>query len=154
MLRTNRSAGVKVLRLRWGLHRLHSSIGDYLEELRGEQWVAVVNEAPFSIQDSLLRIREIPRDLAHPQSVPHQHDARDLHLPRTQLDEEQNHKPPQPSPGPHFHGEEIGCYNQLPMSAQKLLPPRLPAPLRRRLDSVPFQDLRDGAAGKLVSQVG
>jgi hypothetical protein len=112
-----------------------------------------VNQVSFSSQDSVLRVREIPGDLAHPQSVRHLRDARDFYLPRRQVDEEQNDKSLQPSPGPHFHGEEICSYNQLPMPAQKLLPRRLPAPFGCWFDSVPFQDLRDGAAGKLVSQV-
>ena len=113
-----------------------------------------MNQVSFSIQDTLLHIGEIPSDLAHPQSVRHLRDARDLHLPRRQVDEEQNDKPLQSSPGPRFHGEEVGGHKQLPMPAQKLLPRRLPAPLRRRLDSVPLQDLRDRAAGNLVPQVG
>jgi hypothetical protein len=51
--------------------------------------------------------------------------------------------------------EEIRDHNQLPMPAQKN---SFPVVFRlrsdSRLDSVPFQDLRNGAAGKLVSQVG
>jgi hypothetical protein len=32
-----------------------------------------------------------------------------------QVDEEQNEKPLQPSPGPHFHGEEIGRDDHVPV---------------------------------------
>jgi hypothetical protein len=58
-----------------------------------------------------------------------------------------------PRRGPHFHGEEIHGHNQFPMPAQKLLPGRLPTPLRRWLDSVTFQNLSDRAACKLVPQI-
>src|SRR5450759_4087184 len=40
------------------------------------------------------------------------------------------------------------------MPAQKLFPRRLPAPLRRRLDPVPRENLSDRAAGNLVTQIG
>jgi hypothetical protein len=49
-----------------------------------------------------------------------------------------HHEPLQPSPGPHFYGEEIGGHDQFPMPGQEFLPGRFPTPLRRRLDSVPF----------------
>jgi hypothetical protein len=35
----------------------------------GEQWITVVNQVPFSDQNSVLRIREISGNLAHPQSL-------------------------------------------------------------------------------------
>jgi len=59
-----------------------------------------MNQVAFSCQDSLLRIREIRGDLAHPQSVRDLRDARDLNLPRRQLDEEENNEPLEPSSGP------------------------------------------------------
>src|SRR6516165_1914477 len=116
--------------------------------------VAVVNQIPFSGQYSLLRVREIPGNLAHPQSVRRRRDARDLHLPRRQVDEEQNDKTLQSSPRPHFHGEEICSYNQLPMPAQTLLPCRLSPPLGCGLDPVSFQNRSDRTASKLVAQIG
>ena len=73
-----------------------------------------MNQVPFSSQDSVLRIRDIPGHLAHPQSVRHLRDTCDLHLPRRQVDEEQNNKSLQPSPGPHFHGEEVASLLTFP----------------------------------------
>ena len=125
-----------------------------LRKLSGEQWVTVVNQVPFSDQNSVLRIREIPGNLAHPQSVRRLCDPGNFHLPCIQVDEEQHHEPLQTSPGPHFYREEIRGHNHLPMTAQKLLPCRLPAPLRSRLQPVSFQNRSDGAAGKLVSKIG
>src|SRR6516165_10831151 len=40
------------------------------------------------------------------------------------------------------------------MSAQELLPGRLPAALRRRLHPMPLQNVSDRAAGNVVSQIG
>ena len=60
---------IQIWRSRGQLHRLHSSFGYHAQKLSGEQWVAVVNQVPFSGQDSVLRIREIPGNLAHPQPV-------------------------------------------------------------------------------------
>src|SRR5271156_1016575 len=106
-----------------------------------------VNQVSLSRQDSLLRIREIARDLAHPQCIRATRDPRNLDLPRGEFHVKQNHKSLQPSPGPHFHGEKVRGHDQLPMLAQKLLPRRLPDPFRCRVDAVSFQDLRDRAAG-------
>ena len=77
-----------------------------LQELRGEQRVAIMNQVALAIQDSVDGIGQIPADLAHPQAVGSGRDAGNLHLARRQLDEEQHDEPLQPSPGPHFHGEE------------------------------------------------
>jgi hypothetical protein len=82
----------------------------------------------------------------HPQSIRGTRDPCNLDLPREELDEEQNDKSLQPSPGPNFHGEKVRGHDQIPMLAQKLLPRCLPDPFRCRLDAVSFQDLRDRAA--------
>ena len=113
-----------------------------------------MDQIALAIQNSVDGIGKIPADLAHPQPVCGSRDARDHHLARRQLDEEQHDEPLQPPPGPHFHGEEIRGHNQFPMPAQKLLPGRLPAALRRRLDPVPFQHLSDRAARNCVPQIG
>jgi hypothetical protein len=74
-----------------------------------------MNQVPFASQDSLLDIRKIAGDLAHPQAIRCLRDARDLHFARRQVDEKQNEKPLQPSPGPHCHGEGIGRDYQVPV---------------------------------------
>jgi len=80
-----------------------------------EQRVSIMNQVPFASQDSWLDIREMAGDLAHPQAIGCLRDAGDLHFARRQVDEEQNEKPLQPSPGPHFHGEEIGRDDHVPV---------------------------------------
>jgi hypothetical protein len=99
-----------------------------------------VNQVSLASQDSLLHIREIASDLAHPQSIRGTRDPCNLDLPRGELHEKQNDKSLQPSPGPNFHGEKVRGHDQIPMLAQKLLPRRLPDPFRYWLDAVPFQD--------------
>ena len=58
---------------------------------------------------------KIPADLAHPQPINSGCNTGNFHLARGQLDKEQDDKPLQPSPGPHFHGEEIRSHDQFPM---------------------------------------
>jgi len=74
-----------------------------------------VNEVLFASQDSLLGIGEVSGDLAHPQAIRYLRHSRDLHLACGKVDEEQNEKPLQPSPGPYFHGEEIGRDDHVPV---------------------------------------
>ena len=105
MLRTNRccvqigARGRSNSEIAGVLHRLHSSISDHLQS--GEQRMTIVNQVSLSSQDSLLRVRAIARDLAHPQSIRGTRDPYKLDLPRGKFDEKQNHKSLQPSPGPH-----------------------------------------------------
>ena len=87
------------------------------QKLSGEQWVTVVNQVPFSDQNSVLRIREISGNLAHPQSLRRLCNPCDFHLPYRQVDEKQHNEPLQTSASPHFYREEIRAYNHLPMPA-------------------------------------
>jgi len=113
-----------------------------------------MNQVALAVQDSVHRIGNIPADLEHPQPVCLRPAADDLHLSRRQLNEKQHDETLQTSPGPYFHGEEICGHNQFLVPAQELLPGRLSAPLRCRLDPVPLQNLGDRAAGYLMPQVG
>ena len=118
MLRTKSlRVGIQIRRSRRQLHRLHPGISYHLQKLSGEQRITIVNLVSLSRQDSLLRIREIARDLAHPQSIRATRDPRNLDLQCGEFHEKQNDKSLQPSPGPHFQGEEVRGYDQLPMLA-------------------------------------
>jgi hypothetical protein len=96
------------------------------------------------------RIRYIPANLGHPQSIGDGRDASNLYFARGQLEEEENEESLQPSSGPHFHGEEIRSYYQFPMPGQKLSPGCLPAPLRCWLDPVPFQNVSGSYTCSLI----
>src|ERR1700689_3894521 len=61
--------GVQIRGSRRQFHRLHSRIGNRLQKLSGEERIPIVNQVSLSGQDSLLRISQIARDLAHPQSI-------------------------------------------------------------------------------------
>src|SRR5271156_6353626 len=81
MLRTKSlRVGIQIRRSRRQLHRLHPGISYHLQKLSGEQRITIVNLVSLSRQDSLLRIREIARDLAHPQSIRATRDPRNLDL--------------------------------------------------------------------------
>ena len=81
MLLTNLSAwGVQIRRSGRQLDRFHPRGLQCPQELRREQRIPVVNQVAFSGKNSRLRIGEIPRDLAHPQSVRFRRDARDCNL--------------------------------------------------------------------------
>jgi len=95
-----------------------------------------MNEVTLARQDAVQRIREIAGDLVHPQSIRIACDARDLNLPRRQLDKEENDEPSQPPFGPHLDSEEIGSHDQLPMPGQELFPSSFMAPLRSRFNPV------------------
>src|SRR5258708_35222805 len=75
-------------RSRRQLHRLNTGIGQHIEELGGEQRVAVMNEVPLAIQDSVVSVGELPGNLTHPQSVRRTREPCHLNLPRRTLDEE------------------------------------------------------------------
>ncbi len=113
-----------------------------------------MDQITLAIQDSIDGIRKISGDLAHPQAIRRRRDSGDFDPSCRKFDKKQHHEPLQTSPGPHFYGEEIRSHDQLPVPAQKLLPARLPAPLRRRFDAVPLQNLSDRAAGSFVPQIG
>src|SRR5689334_6509819 len=102
-----------------------------------------MNQIAFAEQDSIHRVGRSSADLAHPESSGSRTDAGDLHLPCRQIDEEQNPETLQTLPGPDFHAEEIGRYDQPPVLRQKLFPTRLSAALRSRFDTMPPQNLGD-----------
>jgi hypothetical protein len=77
-----------------------------------------------------------------------------FHPASRQIDKEQDEEAPQASSGPDLHTEEVCGYDQFPVSRQKLLPSRLLAPLWRRLDPAPIQNISDCAASQLVSKIG
>ena len=113
-----------------------------------------MDQVALALEDSVNRVGQVAPDLVHPQPVRNRCDAGDLHLPRRQFDEEQHDEPLQSAPRPRFDGEEVGGNDQIPVLLEELLPGGLSFPLRRRLNSVPRQDLSDRAATDVVPQIG
>ena len=58
-----------------------------------------------------------------------------------------------PAPRPYFDCEEVCSHDQFPVLREKLFPGCLSAPLRRRLDAIPLQNLSDRVGRNLVTQV-
>ena len=95
----------------------------------------------FTTGAPIAKIGDLPPDLAHPQPIRGGGDAGHPHPARGQVREKQNDEALQPSPSPHFRGEEIGGRDQLPVPREKLLPGGLPAPFRGWLDPVSFENV-------------
>jgi hypothetical protein len=125
---------------------------DHAQELGREQRVSIMDQVALALQNSIDGIRKISADLVHPQAIGPTRDSGDFDPSCRKFYKEQHDETLQPSSGPHFHGEEIRSHDQLPMPAQKLLPGRLPAPLRRRFDAMPLQNLSDRAAGNFAPE--
>ena len=104
-------------------------------------------------QKTIHFISQVAAELCHPQPVGLRMDPCDFDAPCRQLDHKQHHNPDQTRPCPHFDGEEVRSSKDLPVRLQELLPSRLLAALRRRLDTVLLEDVRDGAACDLMTEV-
>jgi hypothetical protein len=113
-----------------------------------------MDQVALAIQNSVEAIGKISANLAHPQTIRRRRDSGNFDPSRRKVDKEQHHESLQPSPGLHFHREEIRGHDQLPMLAQKLLPGRLPTSLWRRLDAVSLQNLSDRAPSNLAPEIG
>ena len=99
----------------------------------------------FSIQNPVHLVRSVSADLSHPESIRLGGYARDLHSSGGQIQEEQDQKAFQTSGSPHLDTEKIRCRDQFPMLRQKLFPSRFSVALRSWFDTVPAQNVRDGA---------
>ena len=81
-------------------------------------------------------------------------DAGNIDSARSQMDREEHVIREQPAQSPHFHREEIGGGQQLPVGSQECTPGRMLAPLGRRLNPMAFEHVGYGGGGNDVSQVG
>jgi hypothetical protein len=86
----------------------------------------------------------LPTALEHPGSVWLGYDARDLNASRRQVDHEQDGEAGEPASGLHFDGEEVGRGEDAPVRPQEFLPRCSLPPSRRGINTVLFQDVRDG----------
>ena len=67
MVRTNRFGVSIQIRRSWRqLHRLHTNIGEHVQEISREQRVTIMNQKALAVQDTVDRIGQISADLAHP----------------------------------------------------------------------------------------
>ena len=112
-----------------------------------------MNQVALTPEQSVHHIGDVPAHLVHSQPVRSSGHPGNLHLPRTQIYKKENDKSLQSSLGPDFHGEEIRGYDQLPVACEELFPGRLPIPLGRGFETVPFKDRRDSTASQLMPQM-
>ena len=73
-----------------------------------EQRIAVVDEIASSIQEPVLGIREIARDLAHPCSIRSGNNSGDLDSTGLEINDDEYEIPNQARSRYHFDAEEIG----------------------------------------------
>lgn len=64
---------------------------------------------------------------------------------RRQVDQKQYYVPGQSPSRPYFNREEVRRHQHLPLLEQEFLPRSFPAPFRRRLQAVFFENVRDCA---------
>src|SRR5581483_12226074 len=135
-------------------YRCHTACSQPVQKLVGEQRISIVDQVTLALEDSVNHIGQVAADLVHPQPVRTRCNAGDFHFSRRQLDEEQHYESLQSTLRPRFDGEEVSGNDQLPVLLEELLPGGLSFLLRRRLNSVPLQDLSDRRATDVVPQIG
>ena len=94
MLRTKRSAQAFRFGDRGGnLTDATPNTGNRVQELAGEQRVAIMDEVELAVQDAIRAVREIAPYLIHPEPISVVCDFSDLHPAGQQLDKEQHYEP-------------------------------------------------------------
>ncbi len=113
----------------------------------------IMNEITAATQKTVKAIGQISGDLFHPQPIGFRNDTGNMHLPRGQSNHEENVVTDQTQNGPHFHAEEIGGSQHVPVGAQKLLPSRPFLTIRIRVHARLLQDLGNRPTSDLVAQI-
>jgi len=103
-------------------HRFHPSrLKDHSERL-AEHAGPIMNEITAAAQKPVDAIGQVPGDLLHPRPIGLRDDAGNMHLPRGQSSHEENVVADQTQSRPHFHTEEVGRGQHVPVGAQEFLP--------------------------------
>jgi hypothetical protein len=102
-------------------------------------------------QESVLAVRPIPSDLAHPGSVGRIDHSRDLDPTCLEVDHEQHEVPNEASPRDRFDRKEISRRDRSPMCLQEGLLTRWPA--SSRIDSILREDSLDRASADGVPEI-
>ena len=102
-------------------------------------------------QKSIDRVSQVAHHLRHPIPVRLVDNASEFDDARLQVDHEKHMPANKSSEREDFNREEVCCTNGSPMGLEES-PPRF-RPLRRRLDSVLLQHLRDRAASHSMSDL-
>jgi hypothetical protein len=135
--------GIQIRRSRWQFHGFDTHRGQQAQKLGRVQRIAVMDQVALLLENAVDCIRHCSANLGHPQTVSAGGNARDLDPACGQIQKEQDEEALQPSFGPYFHTEEIGCYDQFPVLREKRLPGGLALalgagsmPCRRRMSAI------------------
>jgi hypothetical protein len=105
-------------------------------------------------QESVTRIGHIPRHLYHPRFAGLRYDSGKVNFARHQAHDEEHVIPYQSDRRPHFDREKVRRRHCAPMNSEEFLPGHSLAPLWRWIQAAFAQNVRDGAASDLMSQIG
>src|SRR5690349_15531511 len=103
-----------------------------------------MNKIPLSFEETIHVVRNVSRNLGHPQSVCMARNSSDLHASCRDLDKEKNDKSLQASRCPHFDREEVRGDDLFPMAGEEFFPGCLSTSLWSGLNAVLLQDIADG----------
>jgi hypothetical protein len=98
-------------------------------------------------------VGQVAADLHHPTLVGLRCDASDVDNTIGQFDDEKDVVGDQPAQGPHFRGEEVRRHDAAPVRLEEHRPGRAPSSLGSRLHALALEDIGNGAAPDLMSQV-
>ena len=100
-------------------HCLHAGGLEKLTECLREQRIAIVDEVASSVQESIIGIGEIARNLLHPFSIRLRGNPGNLNPASLEIDNEEHEIPDQACPREHLDAEEIRGRDGFPMGLQK-----------------------------------
>ena len=112
-----------------------------------------MNQMTLSFEEAISTICEVAGNLNYPESIRIARDSSHLDSSRGQLDEEENDKARQSLWRPHLDGEKVGRDDLVKMSAEKLFPRCFSVPLRRRFDTVLFQNISNRLVCQYIAQI-
>ena len=135
------------------LHCLHAGGLEKLPERPCEQRIAIVDEVESSVQESIISIGEIARNLLHPFSVRLRGNPGNLNPASLEVDDEKHEIPDQACRREHLDVEEVRCRDGTPMSLQKGLPRHPLLPEGGGVEPVFQKDSLDRVTANLVTQV-
>lgn len=111
-----------------------------------------MDQEPALAEESVLAIRQIARDLTHPEAIRTGDDPRNLDAASLQVNHDEHHVADEASPGDDFDGEEIHRRDRAPMSLEKRAPGG--RAVAGGIDSLLEEDSSDGIAGDDEPEIG
>src|SRR5262245_44762399 len=103
----------------WQFHRFDSHSSKNIQKFTCVRWIAIMDQKTFCHEESIHSIRQIARDLTHPQSIWLVGNASHLHSPSRNVHEEKDDEPRQAGTCPDLHGEEVRRDDLVPVALQE-----------------------------------